>query len=90
MSHFFGIDGASWYNFYSGVFGVLIFGGGLLWNGWVNARRHNCHVRSCWRLGRFPAGEYQVCRRHLPGPHPDARTVSERYHLYLGGKPGKG
>lgn len=31
---------------------------------WVH--RSNCHVHRCWRPGRFPAGQYKVCRKHHP------------------------
>lgn len=36
-------------------------------------RKHNCHVRGCWRVGRHPVGTWMVCRRHNPGdaPSPD-------------------
>lgn len=41
-------------------------------------RRHNCHVRRCWRLGRHPVSgtEFIVCRHH----HPDGPL--EAHHLH--------
>jgi hypothetical protein len=83
-----GVDDLSgpWYGFWSGIAGDLVYLGIF----WALIRRHNCHVTRCWRVGRFPAGEYRVCYRHHPGPPVTQRTVSERYHLYLGRQPGKG
>ena len=91
MLHFLGLDGGAWYNFFSGLFGVLVVSVGLLWNAWVNARRHNCHQPGCWRVGRFPVDGTRLaaCRRHHPSP-PNPETIQERYHLYLGDRPGKG
>lgn len=33
-------------------------------------RKQNCHVRWCWRLGRFPVPgtTFSTCRRHHPNP----------------------
>lgn len=41
-------------------------------------RKHNCHQRWCWRIGRHQAGEYIVCRKHhpeLPDAAPTANDV---------------
>ena len=91
MAHYFGTDGGAFYNFYSGIFGVLVITGGLLTNAWVNARRHNCHQPGCWRVGRLPVDgtPFVVCHRHHPHP-PVKKTILERYHLYAGDKPGRG
>jgi len=91
LARFLGTDGGAWYNFYSGIFGVLVFGGGMLTSAWVVARKHNCHQPRCWRIGRFPVDGtlLSACRRHHPHP-PQAGTIAERYHLYLGDKPGRG
>ena len=91
MAHYFGTDGGAFYNFYSGIFGVLVITGGLLTNAWVNARRHNCHQPGCWRVGRLPVDgtPFVVCHRHHPSP-PQKDTIARRYHLYLGEKPGRG
>lgn len=34
-------------------------------------RHRNCHVRSCWRLGRHPVEgtNHVVCRKHHPEDH---------------------
>lgn len=79
MQHIIGLDDPSgrWYLFWSGVgsditeFAVL--GGlfGLL-------RKHNCHVRHCWRLGRVPVDgtPFTVCFRHHPESAPTASELS--------------
>ena len=86
-----GLDGGPFYNFFSGLFGVLVITGGLVANAWVNARRHNCHQPGCWRVGRLPVQgtAFVVCHRHHPNP-PDRETIQQRYHLYAGEKPGRG
>ena len=91
MAHYFGTDGGAFYNFYSGIFGVLVITGGLLTTAWVNARRHNCQQPGCWRVGRLPVDgtPFVVCHRHHPHP-PAKKTIQERYHLYAGDKPGRG
>ena len=90
-SHVFGLDGGAFYNFFSGIFGVLVFGGGMLTTAYVTARKHNCHQPGCWRVGHLPVDgtPFVVCHRHHPDP-PAKETITKRYHLYLGGKPGRG
>lgn len=74
LSHFFGLDNLSgpWYGFWSGVGSdiseVAIIGGVI-----QIYRKHNCHVKGCWRIGKHPVGHYVVCRSHHPGV-PDAIT----------------
>lgn len=79
------------YLFYSGIFAVLVFAGGQAWNGYLNARKSNCHEHGCWRIGRLPVEgtPWHVCRRHHPDP-PARGDIRKRYHLYLGSKPGRG
>lgn len=53
------------YQFWSGIGGgsPLFLVIGLWW------RKHNCHVKRCWRLQFRPHpddGEHVVCRRHHP------------------------
>jgi hypothetical protein len=64
---------ASSYNFVSGPLPdiTLITGIALWW------RKHNCHVRTCWRLQwhPHPVHGHPVCRRHHPetkGEHLDS------------------
>lgn len=55
-------------------------------------RKNNCHVHRCWRLGRHPVEgtAYLVCHNHDPAGKITATDVRERYHLYMGRKPGPG
>ena len=51
-------------------------------------RKHNCHVRRCWRIGRHdftspPAGlTYRLCRRHHPA-HPGRKPVTAQEILRI-------
>ena len=88
MAHYFGTDGGAFYNFYSGIFGVLVITGGLLTNAWVNARRHNCHQPGCWRVGNHPAagGQFMLCYRHHPdfqGRRPTADAIARLHREHL-------
>lgn len=38
----------------------------VLWAAAVLVRKHNCHVKWCWRIGRHPAGPFVVCTAHHP------------------------
>ena len=92
VAHFFGTrngDGNSaGYLFWSGAGSDLAYVGvgAAFW------RQHNCHTRGCWRLARHPVPgtSYVVCRHHHPEGHPTAAHIRDRYHLYMGGRPGKG
>lgn len=71
IGHLLGLDdaGGHWYLFWSGfgadipiLFGVLAL-----------LRKHNCHTRGCWRLGRHPGPDGATrCRRHH---HPQLRLT---------------
>lgn len=71
LEHVLGLDDASgrWYLLWSGIFGdVGMFGAAI-----VYFRRHNCHVKRCPFVGRFPVDgtPYKTCARHhptVPGP----------------------
>ena len=75
LLHVLGVDDVSghWYAWWSGIAGDLsiLAAPGIWW------RTHNCHVGSCWRLGRHPVDgtTWQVCRRHHPDDHPTAQDV---------------
>ena len=95
LLHLIGADDVSgeWYGFWSGFGSILI--PPLLTAVpivWVLLRKHNCHARGCWRIGRHPVEGtgFVVCRRHHPDGKPTAADIRERYHLYLGKQPGKG
>lgn len=65
LLHVLGVDNVSgyWYAFWSGFAGDIA----LLATPIVLLRKHNCHVRPCWRIGRHPVegvpGRF-TCRRH--------------------------
>lgn len=55
------------YQFWSGIgsdLGEIV----LIGMGWAFLRKHNCHVKSCWRLSwhAHPEHGHQVCRKHHP------------------------
>lgn len=62
-----------WYGFWSGIGGDLAFVAAPL----VLLRKHNCHVRWCWRIGRHPVEgtTWTVCRKHHPDTHVTAADV---------------
>jgi hypothetical protein len=71
------------YNFWSGFgsdLGEVALAGALA----GMLRRHNCHQRRCWRIGRHkladPATglEYLLCRRHHPA-HPGRKPLSAHH-----------
>jgi hypothetical protein len=95
LQHFFGYQAGggngAYYLFFSGIGSIILppvltLAGIVAVFGW----RHQCHERRCLRVARFTAGEYRVCRKHHPEGAPDSKTIAERYHLYLGDRPGKG
>ncbi len=80
LLHWLGMDNGSGrlYLFYSGFganFGELLIFGGLI----SMYRKHNCHVKGCWRIGhRTVAGtDHVVCRRHHPLDAPTADQVAD-------------
>jgi hypothetical protein len=69
------------YNFISGPLADIT----LLGGGYAVARRHNCHVGGCWRVGRakVPGTEYIVCRKHHPHDAPTAQNVLDAHTAAL-------
>jgi hypothetical protein len=61
------------YNFISGPLADITLLGGV----YAIVRRHNCHVKGCWRLGRHQVAgtTYVVCRKHHPDDSPSADHV---------------
>lgn len=93
LEHVLGIDNGSgaWYLWWSGAgsdLGEITIVGALV----TVYRRNNCEVQKCWRLGRHKVEGtgHMVCRRHNPEGPVTAEHVRERYHLYVGSRPGKG
>lgn len=78
LSHILGMDNLSgqWYGFWSGFgsdVGELAIVGAL----YTQVRRHNCHVRKCWRVGRHKVygTDFVVCRMHHPDGDPTPHDV---------------
>lgn len=68
LLHYTGGDNGSgpWYLELSGFVGDLVFVGA----GWGIVRKHNCHVKGCWRLGHpDPDHGWPACRRHHSQAH---------------------
>jgi hypothetical protein len=61
------------YNFVSGPLADITLLGGA----YASIRRHNCHAKGCWRLGRHkvPGTDYIVCRKHHPHTTPTAEDI---------------
>ena len=70
LRHLLGVDDLTgpWYGFWSGFGSDLSEIGGLGVVSYIFWRKHNCHVRGCWRIGRHPLEGtlYVVCRQHYP------------------------
>lgn len=67
LAHIFGLDDLSGplYGFWSGIgsdMGEIALIGTVV----TLYRRHNCHVKGCWRISRHAVGPYSVCSRHHP------------------------
>lgn len=74
LLHVLGVDDVSgrWYGFWSGAgsdIGELALIGAVL----GMFRKHNCHQRRCWRVGRHIVNGTPWCNRH----HEQARSESE-------------
>lgn len=74
LLHVLGIDNVSGpaYAFWSGFGGDIAIVGALLWAPVVLLRKHNCHTKSCLRIGRHkvPGTDFICCARHTPGGAP--------------------
>jgi hypothetical protein len=70
-----------WYQFWSGFFIV-----GLSAATSSFLRKQNCHVKWCWRIGRFPVADslFTVCRHHSPDPavHHNRVTAEHIQKIY--------
>lgn len=75
LSHWLGLDDASGsiYLLWSGFVGDL----GYLAIVTAIVRKHNCHSKRCWRMGRFPVEgtPFTVCRRCHPHDHQTAEDI---------------
>ena len=61
------------YNIVSGPLADITLLGGA----YAIIRRHNCHAKRCWRIGRHPVAgtTYTVCRKHHPHDSPTAEKI---------------
>lgn len=79
LLHVLGVDDPTgrWYAFWSGAAGSL----GMLATPVVLLRKHNCHAKGCFRIGRHPVEntQYVLCARHHPDDH---KTAEEIQHLW--------
>jgi len=75
--HVFGVDNLSgpWYGFWSGFGSDLTEVTGLGLVAYAFWRKHNCHVKGCWRVGWHQAGDHVVCARHHPKGAPTHAEV---------------
>lgn len=64
IGHVLGLDDPSglFYLAWSGIVPSLAVIGGAL----ALVHKHQCHVGRCFRVARYPAGDFVVCRRHHP------------------------
>lgn len=72
------------YDFWSGFgsdLGEIAIVGGLI----SICRRHNCHTKSCWRIGRHQVAgtTYIVCRRHHPDGKPTHHHILAAHRAHL-------
>lgn len=81
LFHVIGIDDASGraYLWWSGIVGDLAIFGAVF----ALARKHNCHVKGCPRIGRFPVTgtAWVTCAHHHPDDpptHGDVLASQER------------
>lgn len=65
------------YLFWSGIAGTVIFSTGLYGGILLFARKHNCHVKGCPRLGRYHVNgtPFVVCKPHHPKVPNEGVTV---------------
>jgi hypothetical protein len=72
------------YNFISGPLADITLIGG----GYAIVRRHNCHAKGCWRLGRHavPGTDYIVCRKHHPHETPTADQILAEHRAAMEGR----
>jgi hypothetical protein len=92
LYHIFGIKGTgAAYSFWSGAGSdwgqVTVLGGAVLLY-----RKHNCHERRCWRIGKHPidGSPYIVCRKHHPDVPNKGATHEHIVAAHQAGKDARG
>lgn len=78
LFHLIGLDSGSgpFYLFWSGFggdFGEVTLLTGVI----VMLRTHNCHVKGCWRLGKYSFEHYKLCKKH----HPNTPQTITHLHI---------
>ena len=70
------------YQFWSGIAGSFVLGGGIWVGALATLRKHNCHARWCWRIGRHPVDGtgFVVCRKHHPDDKPTVEEIHRMHH----------
>jgi hypothetical protein len=73
LLHLLGVDDVSgrWYAFWSGAGSDLSYLSVFV----VLFRKHNCHVKNCWRIGHHEVGGFMLCHRHRGTPAPAAASI---------------
>jgi hypothetical protein len=84
LGHLVGTDGEEFYNLWSGLgadIGQLVLLGGAI----GLYRKHNCHVKGCWRIGKqqVVGTSWVVCHKHHPEGHPSAEQVAQVHSQIL-------
>ena len=77
LRHLLGADGQDFYNVWSGLgadIGQVALVGGAL----GLYRRHKCHVKGCWRLGKQAVDDtgWVVCHHHHPAGHATPEKIA--------------
>lgn len=80
IGHTIGLDNGAgpWYLFWSG-WGANFAEYGILLAVIAAARKHNCHVKGCWRLSWKQFGDHALCRSHHPHGVPTAQDIAEEH-----------
>jgi hypothetical protein len=67
----------AWYAFWSGFGSDITMFVGFGAVAWSFYRRHNCHVKGCWRVGRHAVDgtSHVVCKHHHPEGEPSHEDV---------------
>jgi hypothetical protein len=80
LLNFFGVNNEAGYGyaFWSGIgsdFGEIALIGAII----AVYRKHNCHVKGCWRISRHPVDgtPWVVCRKHHPTIGNEAPTADQ-------------
>lgn len=89
LSHVLGLDNLSgpFYGWWSGA-GSDLGELALVVGAWTLFRRHNCHAKGCWRIGRHQVEgtPHVVCRKHHPTGEPTHADILRQHDKHLKSK----